>query len=145
MSSIVFGAQLEVGLRVGAYRAHDGGAGADMDVAAVAADPDLLAHAGEHLGLLNVLEQGQIALLVQLLDGGDALKLLGQRLKPLLAGGLGKARRTSPSTRSSRPRRPASGSRSWGRPCRRAAALYQSLACSFSLAEVSANTAAICS
>ena len=67
MSSIVFGAQLEVGLRVGAYGAYDGGAGADMDVAAVAAHPDLVAYAGEHLGLLDVLEQGQIALLVELL------------------------------------------------------------------------------
>ena len=74
---------------MGADGAYDRGAGADVDVAAVAADPDLLAHAGEHLGVLDVLEQGAIALLVLLLDGGDALHLLGDGLKALLVRGLG--------------------------------------------------------
>src|SRR5699024_3614043 len=54
--------------------------------------PYLVAYAGKYLGLLNVLEQGQIALLMELLDGGDALKLLSELLKALLVGGLGKAR-----------------------------------------------------
>ncbi len=49
-----------------------------MDVAAVAADPDLVTDAGEDLRVLNVLEQGEIALLVELLNGGDALKLLSR-------------------------------------------------------------------
>ena len=40
--SIIIGAELEVGLRMGADGAYGGGAGADVDVAAVAAHPDLL-------------------------------------------------------------------------------------------------------
>src|SRR5699024_9324810 len=65
------------------------GAGANVDVAAVAAYPDLLAHAAEDLGLLDILEQGAVTLLVLLLDGGDALHLHGDGHKALLAGDLG--------------------------------------------------------
>ena len=76
---------------MGADGAYGGRVGADVDVAAVAADPDLVANAGEDLGLLNILQEGEIALLMQLLDGGDALELLGQGLEALLARGLGEA------------------------------------------------------
>lgn len=61
VQSIVLGAELEVGLRMGAHGAYSRGGSADVDVAAVAADPDLLAYAGEAPGLLDVLEQGEVA------------------------------------------------------------------------------------
>ena len=41
--SVVLAAQLKIGMRMGADRAYGGSAGANVDVAAIAADPDLLA------------------------------------------------------------------------------------------------------
>ena len=66
---------------MGADRADLGGGLAGVDVAAVAADPDVLpVGLPEHQILLQVLQQSQITLLVLLLDGGDAVKESGNAL-----------------------------------------------------------------
>ena len=59
---------------------------ADIDVTAVTALPDLLGLAGKYLAGLDVGGQGLVALLVLLLDGGHAVKELGDVVKALLPG-----------------------------------------------------------
>ena len=68
-----------------------GGGGADHDVTAVAALPDLDLGLLEDLGSLDILQQGTVALLVVLLDGGDQTELACQLIEALLFGGLGEA------------------------------------------------------
>ena len=60
-----------------------------MDVAAVGADPHVLAVAGKDLALLQVLEQLVVALLVLLFDLADRLEQVGDAGEALLAGDLG--------------------------------------------------------
>src|SRR3712207_1198595 len=67
--------QLEVALRMCAYRAHLRCLLAHYHMATVAADPDSVAVAREYEGILDVLEQLAIALLVALLDGSHAAHL----------------------------------------------------------------------
>ena len=62
---------------------------AEVDVAAVAALPDILVTALKDHTLLQVLQKGQVALLMLLLDLADAVKQESQLLKALLAGGFG--------------------------------------------------------
>ena len=76
--SIVLGVDLEVGLGMGAGGADVGGLGAYHDVAAVAAFPHLDLALGEDSGGLHVVQQGTVALLVVLLNGGDQTELGGQ-------------------------------------------------------------------
>ena len=64
-----------------AHGAHFGGLQADDDVTAVAALPDGLAVTGEHHAVLDVLEQGQVALLVLLLNGAYLLKQEGDMIE----------------------------------------------------------------
>ena len=53
-------------------------AGADDQVAAVAALPNLDFALGEDFGGLHILQQGAVALLVMLLNGGDQTELGSQ-------------------------------------------------------------------
>ena len=82
---------LEVSLRMGAGGADLGGGGANHDVTAVAALPNLDLALGEDLGHLHVLQQGAIALLMVLLHSGDETETGGQLMEALLLGGLGEA------------------------------------------------------
>ena len=68
-----------------------GGLGAHDDVAAVTALPDLDLALLEDLSGLHVLQQGTVALLMMLLDGGDQAELGGKSLEAFLLGGLGEA------------------------------------------------------
>lgn len=85
----VLGLDLEVALRVLADGALLGGLGADLDVAAHGAHPHLHFLAAEHLVVLDALDEQLVAVLVALLDGGQALEEVGQIGEALLAGGFG--------------------------------------------------------
>ena len=89
--SIVLSVNLEVCLRMEADGTDVGGFGADDDVAAVAAFPDADTRLAEHLGSLDVAQQGTVAFLVVLLDGCYATELLCQFVEPLLVGLAGEA------------------------------------------------------
>ena len=88
--SIVLSVNLEVCLRMEADGTDVGGFGADDDVAAVAAFPDADTRFAEHLGSLDVAQQGTVAFLVVLLDGCYATELLCQ----FVAGASGSAAAT---------------------------------------------------
>ena len=88
---IILSVNLEVCLWMEADGTDVGGFGADDDVAAVAALPDADTSLAEHLGGLDVAQQGTVALLVVLLDGRYATELLGQFMEALLVGLTGKA------------------------------------------------------
>ena len=68
-----------------------GGLGDDLDVAAHGAHPHLHFLAAEHLVVLDALDEQLIAVLVALLDGGQALEEVGQIGEALLAGGFVKS------------------------------------------------------
>ena len=118
-ASIILGGNFEKALRVGADGADLGRLGADDDVSAVAAFPDLYLALFEYLRGFEVVEQRAVALLMVLFDGGDHAELDRERVKALFLGGLGKALVHS--------------------------SLSQSLACSFSLSAVFKKSADICS
>ena len=72
-----------------AYRADIRSLGADNDVSAVAALPDLDLALLEDLLGLNVLEQLAVALLMGLLDCSHAAELFGKDMEALCVSGLG--------------------------------------------------------
>ena len=88
---VVLSVNLEVSLRMEADGTDVGGFGADDDVAAVAALPDADACLAEHLGCLDVAQQGTVAFLVVLLDGRYATELFSQLVEAFLVGLTGKA------------------------------------------------------
>ena len=61
------------------------------DVTAVAALPHLDLALGEDLRHLHIVQQGTVALLVVLFNGGDQAETLGQRMETFLIGCFGKA------------------------------------------------------
>ena len=77
---------------MGAHGALLGRLGADLDVAAHGAHPHLHLLAAEHLAVLDALDEQIEAILMALLDGGQALEEVGQLGETLLAGRLGEAR-----------------------------------------------------
>ena len=72
-----------------AHGAHLGSLLADNDMAAVGTLPDGVAVAREDDVLLDVVQQLQVTLLVQFLDGSNALHLIGNLIKTFFAGLLG--------------------------------------------------------
>ena len=64
---------------------------AHNDVTAVAALPHLDLAFGEDLRRLYIAQQGTVALLMMLFNGGDQTETLGQLVKALLVSSLGKA------------------------------------------------------
>ena len=78
---------LKVRLGVVTHRAHLRCLGTNVQMSAVQALPHLYALALKHLARLNALDELVVALLVGLLDGGDATELLGDLGKTLLLGG----------------------------------------------------------
>ncbi len=87
---VVFSSDFEEGLRVGADGACGWGLGADDDVTAVAAFPHLDFALFEDGCSFHVLEEGAVAFLVALLDGGDGAELLGEGGKAFGFGSLRK-------------------------------------------------------
>ena len=75
---VVFSVDFKVGLGVGAGGAQLGCLGADDQVTAVTALPDLDLALGEDLLGLDIVQQCAVALLVVLLDGGNQTELGGQ-------------------------------------------------------------------
>ena len=61
------------------------------DVTAVAALPHLDLALGKDLRCLHIVQQGTVALLMVLFNGGDQAEALRQLMKALLVGGFGKA------------------------------------------------------
>ena len=86
MRSIVLLANLKVGLGMGADGADLGGSRTDHDVTAVAALPDGDAALFEDLHSLYILQQRTVALLVGLLNGGNAAELCGELVEALGLG-----------------------------------------------------------
>ena len=125
---IILSVNLEVCLWMEADGTDVGGFSADDDVAAVAAFPNADTSLAEHLGGLDVAQQGTVALLVVLLDGRYATELLGQFMEALLVGPPSAACSRFSATVPSPPR--------WRN---------HSLACSFSFSAVFRKRAAICS
>ena len=89
LRSIVFLADLEVALGVVAGGTHLRRAGANDDVAAVPTLPHLHLTLGKHLRHLHIVQQGTVALLMVLLDGGHQTEAVGQLGKAFGLGGLG--------------------------------------------------------
>ena len=85
-SSIVLCTHLEIALRVAAHRAYLGSLLAYHDMAAICALPYCIAVLREHFLVAQVLQQLAIALLVLLLYGCNAFKLLGNLYESLFAG-----------------------------------------------------------
>ena len=90
MYSVIFHADLEISLGMGADRAGLRCGGVHHDMAAVPALPNLDLALLEDLLGLHVPEQGAAALLVMLLDLGRHAEFGGQLRETLLLGGLGK-------------------------------------------------------
>ena len=63
----------------------------DHDMPAVAALPYLDLTLGEDLRHLHIVQQGTVALLMMLFNGGYQAETLGQLMETLLVGGFGKA------------------------------------------------------
>ena len=72
------------GANLRGFLAHD-------DVTAVAALPHLDLALGEDLRHLHIVQQGTVALLVMLFNGGDQAETLGQLMETFLIGCFGKA------------------------------------------------------
>src|SRR5699024_6734889 len=89
--SIVLDLQLKVSLGMCADRSLERRRLADIGVAAVGALPDLLLLAGKDLAVGQVLGQGEVALLVLLLDAGHHGEQGGDLVEALLLGLLGHA------------------------------------------------------
>ena len=90
--SVIFGLELEIGLRMGTDRANLGRAGSDMDMAAVGAFPDDDIRTFEDGTVLDVLRQLEVALLVLLFDLGhrfEESRNFGEALFPGLLGEAG--------------------------------------------------------
>ena len=64
---------------------------AHNDVTAVAALPHLDLALGEDLRHLHIVQQGTVALLMMLFNGGYQAETLGQLMKAFLIGSFGKA------------------------------------------------------
>ena len=88
---IIFRLELEVALGVVTDGADRGSFLADDDVAAVGALPDAVALAGEHDGVLDVLEELAVALLVLFLDLAHHAELGSNLLEALFLRFLGHA------------------------------------------------------
>ena len=81
---------LEVSLRMIAYRTYIRSAGADADVSAVAAFPDPVAVLGKYKAALDIGDQLAISCLVLFLDLSDHLEELGDLYESLFSCCLGK-------------------------------------------------------
>ena len=84
--SVVLFPQLEIALGMGAHGADCRSLGANHDMSAVAALPDLYLAALKDLGSLHVVQQCTVALLMGLFNGGHASELLRQLVEALLVG-----------------------------------------------------------
>ena len=91
MESIVVTVNFKEALGVQAGGTHLRGGSAHYNVTAVAALPHLDLALFKDLSRLHIVQQGTIALLVALLDGGYQTELGGKLREPLLFGGFGKA------------------------------------------------------
>ena len=63
----------------------------DHDMPAVAALPHLDLALGKDFRHFHIVQQGTVALLMMLFDGGDQTETLGQLMEALLVGGFGEA------------------------------------------------------
>lgn len=79
--SVVFHIQAEISLGMIADRTLLRSVGAKMNVAAVQADPAHFLTLGKDRGLFHVFQQGQVTLLMVLLDLAHCLKQIGNLLK----------------------------------------------------------------
>ena len=86
---VVVGVDLEVSLGMAADGAHSGSLQTVLQMAAVAAVPDLDVGPLEDLAVGEVLGQLHVALLVALLDLAHSGEGVGQSVEALLPGGLG--------------------------------------------------------
>ena len=91
LSLIVFCVNFKIALGMVAGGANLRGLLAHDDVTAVAALPHLDLALGEDLRHLHIVQQGTVALLVMLFNGGDQAETLGQLMKAFLIGSFGKA------------------------------------------------------
>ena len=91
LSLIVFCVNFKVALGMVAGRADLRRLLADHDMPAVAALPHLDLALGKDLRHLHIVQQGAVALLMVLFDGGDQTETLGQLVEALLVGGFGEA------------------------------------------------------
>ena len=88
---IVFCVNFKIALGMVAGGADLRGLLAYDDVTAVAALPHLDLALGEDLRHLHIVQQGTVALLVVLFNGGDQAETLGQLMETFLIGSFGKA------------------------------------------------------
>ena len=88
---IVFCVNFKIALGMVAGGANLRGFLAHDDVTAVAALPHLDLALGEDLRHLHIVQQGTVALLVVLFNGGDQAETLGQLMETFLIGCFGKA------------------------------------------------------
>ena len=88
---IVFRVNFKVALGMVAGRADLGCLLTDYDMTAVAALPYLDLALSKDLCRLHIVQQGTVALLVVLFNGGDHAETLGQRMETFLIGCFGKA------------------------------------------------------
>jgi hypothetical protein len=89
--SVIVALDLKICLGMIADRADLRSLGADMNMSAVAAHPDLLAVLGEYLALLKIFEKLKIALFVGLLYGGYHAEFNCDLLEALGLGYVGKS------------------------------------------------------
>ncbi len=90
-SLIVFRVNFKVALGMVAGRADLRGFLTDHDMPAVAALPYLDLTLGKDLCHLHIVQQGAVALLMVLFNGGYQAETLGQRMETFLIGSFGKA------------------------------------------------------
>lgn len=88
---VVFCVNFKIALGMVAGGANLRGLLAHDDVTAVAALPHLDLALGEDLRHLHIVQQGTVALLVMLFNGGDQAETLGQLMETFLIGSFGKA------------------------------------------------------
>ena len=86
--SIVFGLDLEVALRVIAYRTGVGSLGTDYDMSAVCALPYHVAVSGEYEPIFDIFDKLSVALLMLFFDSGYLLEKLCDIVKALFSGSL---------------------------------------------------------
>ena len=91
LSLIVFCVNFKIALGMVTGRANLRGLLADHDMPAVAALPYLDLALGKDLRHLHIVQQGTVALLVVLFNGGYQAETLGQLMEALLVGGFGEA------------------------------------------------------
>ena len=90
-SLIVFRVNFKVALGMVAGRADLGRLLTNHDMTAVAALPHLDLAFGKDLCHLHIVQQGTVALLMVLFNGGDQTEALRQLMKAFFIGGFGKA------------------------------------------------------